>query len=198
MNRTLDYYDKNARQFAEETRNADLHKIQERFLSYLDAGARILDFGCGSGRDTRYFLEKGFQVDAVDGSGELCRLAEAYTGVPVRNMQFQELDVSDVYDGIWACASVLHLKKEQLPEVFRRLSAAARENAAVYMSFKYGSFEGERNGRYYTDFDEKSFRNFMEDFPEFRIRELWITEDARPERSKEKWLNTIFQKWTIR
>ena len=198
MNRTLDYYDKNARQFAEETRNADLHKIQERFLSYLDAGARILDFGCGSGRDTRYFLEKGFQVEAVDGSGELCRLAEAYTGVPVRNMQFQELDVSDVYDGIWACASVLHLKKEQLPEVFRRLSAAARENAAVYMSFKYGSFEGERNGRYYTDFDEKSFQNFMEDFPEFRIRELWITEDARPERSKEKWLNTIFQKWTIR
>ncbi|OUQ18285.1 hypothetical protein B5E82_08840 [Lachnoclostridium sp. An138] len=106
MQKTLEYYNRNAREFAEGTSGVDFSGIQNRFLSHLPEGALILDFGCGSGRDTRYFLGKGFRVEAADGSEELCRLASVYTGIPVKQMLFQELEETEKYDGIWACASI--------------------------------------------------------------------------------------------
>lgn len=104
MTRTLTYYNQNAQTFISHTQTVNLQDTQERFLSCLPPGSRILDFGCGSGRDTRYFLQQGYSVDAIDGSEELCRLASQFTGIPVRQMLFQGLDCRDTYDGIWACA----------------------------------------------------------------------------------------------
>ena len=108
-NQTIQYYDQNAADFVENTRNVDFHVMQDEFIEGLPAGAKILDLGCGSGRDTKYFLEHGYRVDAIDGSAELCTLASEYTGIPVKCQLFQELDASEVYDGIWACSSLLHL-----------------------------------------------------------------------------------------
>ena len=107
---------------------------------------RILDLGCGSGRDTKYFLEHGYRVDAIDGSAELCALASEYTGIPVKCQLFQELDASEVYDGIWACSSLLHLSYGELDEVLYRIEKALKPQGILYMSFKHGVFEGERNG----------------------------------------------------
>ncbi len=76
MNETIDYYERNAAEFANNTAELEFSEIQDMFLKKLKDGAAILDFGCGSGRDTRYFLSKGFQVDATDGSEELCKIAE--------------------------------------------------------------------------------------------------------------------------
>ena len=194
MNRTLEYYEKNAHNFAEGTAKVKFTSVQDRFLACLPKDGRILDFGCGSGRDTKYFLSRGFKVDAVDGSAKICEIAENNTGIKVRQMDFTELDVQEKYDGIWACASVLHLPKEELTVVFRKMLQALKLRGYLYASFKYGVFEGWRNERYYTNFTEKSFREFVGMFPEAEIIEEWISSDVRPGREDEKWLNLILNK----
>ena len=194
MNPTIDYYNLNAENFIENTQNVDMHLAQDRFLRLLDENALILDFGCGSGRDTRYFLNKGYQVTATDGSDELCRRASAFTGIEVKEMLFGELDEIDTYDGIWACSSILHLPKNELLLVIQKMYDALKGTGVIYTSFKYGDFEGERNGRYFTDFREDTFREFMKGIPELTIEDYWITDDVRPGRGDERWLNLILRK----
>ena len=188
------YYAENAEVFAEGTWDADMSAARERFLKELHPMAAILDFGCGSGRDAKAFLEQGYIVTAIDGSPELCAIASEYTGIPVRQMLFQELDAREEYDGIWACASILHVPSAELPDIFRRMITALKPNGILYVSFKYGDFEGERNGRWFTDFTEKSFSAFLKQFPELMIEEQWISADVRPGRADEKWLNVILRK----
>ena len=194
MNSTLDYYNKNAATFAEGTVSVDFAETRERFLAKLPSDASILDLGCGSGRDTKAFLQRGFRVTAVDGSPELCALAAAYTGIPVRHMLFSELDEREAYDGIWACASLLHVPSAELPGIFRRVIFALKPGGILYASFKYSTFEGERNGRHFTDFTEESFAVFIAHFPECSIEDQWISADVRPSRSSERWLNLLLQK----
>lgn len=194
MNETLNYYEANAEDFVKNTKKIEFTEIQDKFLRCLPPGAKILDFGCGSGRDTVYFLNKGFEVDAVDGSAELVKLAREYSKIAVRQMLFSELDVVEMYDGIWACSSILHLSKFDLKEVIQKMLRALKKDGWIYTSFKYGEFEGVRNGRYFTDFTEKSFESFMEDIDGVRIKEFWVSGDARPGREGEKWLNLLLQK----
>ena len=194
MDKTIEYYNQNADMFAQGTRLVDFTIVQERFRKMLPVGSRILDFGCGSGRDTKYFLEKGYQVAATDGSAELCRLAGSFTGIKVKEMLFQELDASGKYEGIWACSSILHLSKKELLPVIRKMCDALKDNGVIYTSFKYGDFEGERNGRYFTDFTEDTFDKFIKVIQELTIEEEWITSDVRPGRGEEKWLNLILRK----
>ena len=191
---TLDYYNKNASEFVKGTIGADFTETQSRFAALFEKSAYILDFGCGSGRDTKCFLDAGFKVDATDGSRELCRLAGEYTGLDVKCMLFSELDAIDKYDGIWACASILHLSKAELKDVFHKMIVAVKTSGYIYTSFKYGDFEGERNSRYFTDFTEATFGQFVSDVPAICIKDMWITSDVRPGRENEKWLNVIIQK----
>ena len=190
---TLNYYNNNAETFIKGTVAVDFSDTQDKFLSLL-SGKKILDFGCGSGRDTKYFLEKDYEVTAIDGSVELCKAASLYTGIEVKHMLFQELDESAAYDGIWACSSILHLPKSELKEVFLKMSEALVPDGIIYTSFKYGTFEGDRNGRYFTDFTTETFASFIKDVKELVIRDQWITGDVRPGREDEKWLNLILQK----
>lgn len=189
--RTLRYYEENAESFGKSTLKADMGKTRERFLKYLPSKARILDFGCGSGRDTKAFKGLGYLVDAADGSEELCRLASQWAGIPVRTMLFQDLSAVSEYDGIWACASILHLKKDELKDVLFKIARALKPEGILYTSFKYGTFEGERNGRYFTDFTEESLKEFLADVPLLKVFDSWITRDVRPERKEEKWLNIL-------
>ncbi len=191
---TLDYYNQNAQSFAAGTVSVDFHETQDRFLKLLDKGSLVLDFGCGSGRDTKYFLENGMYVEATDGSEELCRIASDYTGIPVKQMLFQELKETEKYDGIWACSSILHLPKQELKVVLMKMADALKEQGIIYTSFKYGDFEGKRNGRYFTDFTEDTFRDFVADITGIQIEEVWITGDVRQGRNEEKWLNLIIRK----
>ena len=196
-NETLEYYNTNAGDFVYETINVNFREIQERFLKYIPPQGRILDFGCGSGRDAKYFHTKGFEVDAVDGSEELCKLAAEYTGINLKRMLFSELDAAAEYDGIWACASILHLSSLELREVLLKMIRALKNGGIIYTSFKYGEYEGMRNGRYFTDFTEMSFKRYIADIDNVEMAELWITDDARPGRGDEKWLNMILQKSDI-
>lgn len=193
-NNTLNYYNTNAKSFVSSTLAVDFSQTQDKFLCLLPPTASILDFGCGSGRDTKYFLDAGMQVDATDGSEELCRLASEYTGIPVRQMLFEDLDAKAQYDGIWACSSILHLPKDVLKDVIMKMIVALKEHGIIYTSFKYGTFEGERNGRFFTDFTEETFQEFVSDVDEIKIEESWITGDVRPGRGDERWLNLILRK----
>ena len=194
IDKTLKYYNKNAQSFASGTVSVKFTEVQDKFLEKLNLDAYILDFGCGAGRDTKYFLSRGYQIDAIDGSEQLCRIASKYTGIKVRQMLFQELDEKEKYDGIWACASILHLPKKQLREVLKNMYAALKSKGWIYTSFKYGKFEGERNGRYFTDFTTDTFKEFIHDMHGLKIEEHWITGDVRPGRGEEKWLNLLLQK----
>ena len=191
---TLDYYDNNAESFIANTVNAKIREIHEKFMARMPAGGYILDFGCGSGRDTKLFLEKGYRVDATDGSAKLCEAASEYTGIKARKMLFSELDECEKYDGIWACSSILHLPKDGLKDVFTKMIRATKRGGILYTSFKYGEYEGMRNGRYFTDFTSDLFAEFIKAFPEARIEEEWISADVRPGRENEKWLNVILWK----
>lgn len=193
MNETLHYYDKNAGAFANGTADIEFSEMQDMFLAELKEGASILDFGCGSGRDTRYFLQKGYRVTALDGSAELCRIAEEKTGISIIQMDFNDFDEQDQYDGIWACSSILHLPKRELKNVLVHMEKALHNDGIIYTSFKYGDFSGMRNGRYFTDFTEDIFKMFVADMEQLVIEKLWITDDVRPGRQDEMWLNTILR-----
>lgn len=191
---TIGYYDRHAEEFLSDTAGAYLSEIQDIFLDLLPEKALILDFGCGSGRDAKYFLKRGYRVEAADGSVKMCRAAEELAGIPVRQMRFQELREEKKYDGIWACASVLHLSKDELGDVFQRMSRALKGGGILYASFKYGSFEGERRGRHFTDFTEESFQAFSGRLEELSLERMWLTEDVRHGRSGEAWLNVLLRK----
>ena len=148
-------------------------------------GSHILDFACGLGRDTKYFSQ-GYQVTATDGSVELCKLASEYTEIPVKHMMFQELEEKESYDGIWACSSILHLPFPELNNVFQRITAALKKDGVFYTSFKYGNYEGERNGRYFIDMTEDWFSDFLKNIKGLEQEEQWVTSDVRPRRGDEK------------
>lgn len=194
MNKTLEYYERNAESFTSSTQNLTFSETQDRFLSRLPERATILDFGCGAGRDSRYFLDHGYTVEASDGSDAMVRTASQLTGLKVRKMLFSELYEVNRYDGIWACSSILHCTKKELPAIFEKMVRALKEKGVIYTSFKYGEYEGERNGRYFSDFTEESFREFLEKVPELDIEYMWVTSDIRPGREKEKWLNLLLRK----
>lgn len=191
---TLGYYDDKSEQFAGSTVDLEFTDIQDGFLRFLEPGALILDFGCGSGRDSRYFLDKGYRVEAIDGSEEMVRIASEVTGLPVRHMLFQDLNETEKYDGIFACASILHVPYGELNGILAKMKDAVKTNGIIYVSFKYGDFEGYRNGRYFTDLDETRFRELLEKVGGMTIAEERITSDARPDRKEEKWLNVILRK----
>ena len=194
LNKTIDYYNTNAKKFVEGTLNVDFKSTQDKFIAKLPKAGYILDFGCGSGRDTKYFLAKNFKVDAIDGSIELCKIASEYTNIKVCHMYFNELTIVNKYDGIWACSSILHLSLDDLVDVFKRMSKALKDKGIIYTSFKYGDFFGERNGRYFTDMTENSFAKLIANVETLEVEEQWITADVRPQRGNEKWLNLILRK----
>ena len=190
MDLTKDYYRNNAEQFAKETVDADIGDIRERFLKHIPEGGTILDFGCGSGRDTKAFKDAGYDVHAIDGSEELCRMASEYSGVDVKCMDFFSFDEVDKYNGIFACASLLHIPPERLPELITKMLKSLKKGGVIYMSFKYGDFSGERDGRHFTDLNEESFRKILSLVKGARILEEWHSEDVRRGKTAS-WLNEI-------
>lgn len=191
---TLEYYNANAQDFVGNTVNVDFSNVQTKFMNKVNKSSTILDFGCGSGRDTKYFLDQGYIVEAIDGSLELCKLASAYTGIEVKHMLFQDLQEVDKYDAIWACSSILHLPYADLVDVMKKMVIALKDNGLIYTSFKYGTFEGIRNGRYFIDMTEDSLEKLLQDVDGLEVEETWVTSDVRPGRGEEKWLNLFLRK----
>ncbi len=188
---TITYYTENAQAFFADTVAVGMDSLYARFLPQIPPGGHILDAGCGSGRDTLAFLQAGYRVTAFDASPTLAALAERLTGQPVQVLRFQDLAWQRGFDGIWACASLLHVPAADLPEALGRLALALRPGGVLYASFKYGQDSREHRGRRFTDLDEARLRTLLGQVPGLTERETWVTEDLRPGRAAERWLNTL-------
>ena len=194
MTKTLNYYNQCAEAYNETTLNIEFDSKREMLLKYLQPNAHILDLGCGSGRDSKGFLQKGYKVTAVDGSKELCKIASKNIGQDVICQLFNELDAVNKFDGVWACASLLHLPTNELKQTLKRVEKALKKDGYFYASFKYGDFEGERDGRYFNDFTEVSFSTLLKEFPNLELQEVEVTTDVIPGRENVSWLNVIMKK----
>ncbi len=193
MSITEQYYQENSQEFFDSTVTADVTPLYDHFLKYVPENGYILDLGCGSGRDTKAFLDKGYQVDAIDGSEELCALASKFTGIEVRCVDFSSIDFENRYDGIWACASLLHVRSDELSGLIKKLFKALHPDGVLYMSFKYGDFEGERDGRFFLDMTEVKFQMILKDADGGTLIEEWRSCDVR--RGKDvDWYNAILRK----
>ena len=191
--KTIDYYNKHAEEFTASTFKVEMESLYAPFLRYLPEQASILDLGCGSGRDSFAFKNKGYQVEAIDYSAELVKKAKELTGIEVRQQSFYELNESEKYDGIWACASLLHCDRDCLPEVIGRIFKALKPNGVCYMSFKYGNTDREKDGRSFTDLNEQQAQELLKQIDQALLLQQWITIDKRPDRDEE-WLNVLWKK----
>lgn len=193
VNINQQYYDQNAQDFYESTIAVNMQTLYQLFLPLIPSGGTILDAGCGAGRDSKAFLDSGFNVVSFDASEKLALLASELTGKTVTVDLFQTFESQKQFDGIWACASLLHVPLQELPSVFFSLTNMLKIDAYFYCSFKYGEGEVTRNGRTFTNLTEDSFAILINGLP-LKIKEQWKTGDLREGRENEQWLNVILQK----
>ncbi|RYZ42609.1 MAG: class I SAM-dependent methyltransferase [Myxococcaceae bacterium] len=163
--------------------------LYEPFLATLSPGALILDVGCGSGRDSLAFLRRGFRVTALEPCEALAAHAEMLLGQPVTRQRAQKVNAEDTFDGIWACASLLHVPASETPAVLARLARALRPGGVLYVSYKLGRGERVEDGRFFHDLTEEAVRRLLE-AASFAVDVLWVTDDARPGRS-QRWVNAL-------
>ena len=189
--KTLNYYNQNAQSFSDSTLHVDMSALYAEFLPLIPKHGHILDAGCGSARDAMYFKQQGFTVSAFDASPELAKLASNYLQQAVEVKTFQQLNCTNKYDGIWCCASLLHVPKVELPQVFLKLQNALKPNGVLYVSFKYGTQERVHNGREFTDLNESALTALINSHTKLKILKQWQTVDQRPERESEVWLNAL-------
>ena len=187
------YYNTNAKAYFESTIKADVSILRDKFIDLIPNGGHILDLGCGSGRDSKVFLDMGYQVSALDSSEELCKLARELTGIEVRCADFMSLSEHSFFDGIWACASLLHVSTNDLPLLFGKMKDALIQEGVIYASFKQGDFEGERDGRYYNDMTAERFSQILSNTNGLFIVEEWYSEDVIKNRNN-MWYNVILRK----
>jgi len=216
-----DYYNKNAKCFYNCTVDVDMSELYAPFLEHIPDGGHILDAGCGSGRDAKAFAKKGYKVTSFDASEELVKMARELTGLPVEIRGFEDVHEVEAYDGIWAGASLLHLRWEQrdagceirdtgesdLVSAFAQLARALKPGGVFYCSFKYGDTEWTKDGRTFTDMNEERMQCLVDELnqtepspepnpepgPPLHIERMWVTDDMRPDR-EDKWLNCILLK----
>jgi superfamily II DNA or RNA helicase/SAM-dependent methyltransferase/SOS-response transcriptional repressor LexA len=193
MSRTLDYYKLHAQVYCDATLSIDLSALRSRFLDRVPDGGLILDAGCGSGRDSKAFLDDGYRVLSFDACPEVAILAERYIGQPVAVRSFCDVNEIDCYDGIWACASLLHLPPDEIPAALGLLWRALKPGGILFVSFKHGSGEYEQDGRHFTDADQACLEQWFEKLPGPASPECWITSDQVPGRSGQ-WLNALAAK----
>lgn len=190
-NTTVEFYNRNAAQFVETTRNVAMKPLYKSFLQCLQPGAKILDAGCGSGRDTAAFLKRGYQVSAFDASEKMCELASQYTGIHVQKLRLEDFHHQECYNGIWACASLLHLPVESQHKVVDEFLKALSPNGVLYASWKYGSETYSQDGRFFCDMTPVTLREFFEKHPDINILKLWETPDFQ---KRKNWVNILVQK----
>ena len=186
---SVDYYNKYSNAYFDSTVEIDMSEKLNRFIEMLDSGDTVLDLGCGSGRDSKVMLENNLEVTLLDASSELAELADIYTGVEPLVMDMRDIDFEGVFDGIWACASLLHLPKDDMPDMLKKLRVALKSGGVLYISVKKGDFEGFRQERFYADYEPSELEMLIDDIGGFTDVEVWLNDDSRVE--GQTWVNVL-------
>lgn len=198
IERVADYYETNAQSFIADTQSVDLSELRARFLAELGklqgSQGRILDAGTGSGRDAQAFRSAGFEVAAFDASPAMVRAATMFSGVPVRHLRFETFKWEHAFEGIWACASLLHVARADLPNVLQRLADHIVPGGILYASFKFGTGDRRKDGRDFIDMTEETLSALLDEIPSLRQVETWRSADRRPDRKEDIWLNALLRK----
>jgi len=190
---TIRYYDEHAEEYVGNTFGVDMGPLYQPFLELLPDGGSILDAGCGSGRDTRAFLDLGYRVTAIDASVKMVEATKRLTRQPVRQLTLQALDYSAEFDGIWACASLLHVPLAELDDVLTKFGTALCPEGVCYLSFKEGDGERTDGDRLFTDVTEKELQEKLRQQASFKVVQIWTTRDRRPGQS-QSWVNALARK----
>ena len=193
MSSTLDYYNRTAEKYIEDSLHADVSDLYAHFLPKVPKGGSILDLGCGSGRDSKHFMELGYQVSAVDGSEEFCKRASSLLGIEVKCKLFDKIDYFSEFDAVWACASLLHVPKNEIHEILQKVEKALKPEGLFYMSFKYGTEERIAGERAFSDYTEQNIPWLLSE-TKMECIEHWISGDVREDHTGEKWLYIISRK----
>ncbi len=186
---TVSYYDDNAAEFASRTLSIDLGHLRAPLLKELAPASRILDLGCGVGRDARAFLAAGHSVTAVDASREMVRIATENTGQPAQQMRFDEMEFEEEYDGVWACASLLHAPKDEMPDILARVARSLRACGVAQLSVKYGDGEEYRDGRWFSDYTVAGLHAVLDAVATLTPAKYWVTQDQR--RTDTQWVHAL-------
>lgn len=193
---TIRFYDDNAAEYIRSTSDLNMQMLYEPFLRQIPHGGRILDAGCGSGRDSKAFADRGYSVVSIDASQKMVDATSELTGQLAICMAFQQIALTEEFDGVWACASLLHVPLSELTDVLFRLTSALRPSGVLYASFKNGHVERHQDGRLFTDMDERNINRLVAGISRLEIIQCWRTEDLRPNQSDE-WLNVLLKKTPI-
>ena len=176
---TREYYETQAEAFKKRTWNVDMTHIYERFLKYLPKNGKVLDAGCGPGRDVCFFLSKGFDVHGIDRSESMVKLAQKECPGRVSCESFDQIDFDNDWDAIWACCSLLHVEKKNMNALFKRMIKSLKQGGVWYFSFKEGAGERTSGDRFYNDYSVSEMRSFIKEFPSLDLQEIWVCEDPR-------------------
>jgi len=192
---TVSYYDDHAAEFCKNTASVDMRSLYAPFLDEVPFGGRILDAGCGSGRDSLAFLKMGYQVVSMDASAEMVKATTTLTGCEAKLLRFDALEFDSEFDGIWACASLLHIARRDLNPVISRLTKSLKLNGILYLSFKHGENERIEGERFFNDLNEALLKTLLADHPQLALVRTWVTEDVRNDRrGRQLWLNAIVRR----
>jgi SAM-dependent methyltransferase len=191
---TIKYYDENACRYAEETVRASMEHLYEAFLSNISKGAKILDAGCGSGRDSLFFDQHGYETVAFDASEKMVQLSSKLIGKTVLRLSFDEISFKEEFDGVWASASLLHIPKKKILPILEKLKISLKEKGILYASFKYGNGERSINGRLFNNYTEEELDKIVKKVAGFKKIKIWKTEDVRAARKNEYWVNVMLMK----
>lgn len=192
---SIAYYNKNAQLYSERTVNGCRLEFRERFLAQLKPGIKILDVGCGAGREAHFFEELGFDVTAFDGSEEMIKLARQILKKPPFLMRFQDMNFSEEFDGIWAAASLIHVPPHELKDIISRIGRALKPEGIFFANFKHGEGEYTQEERTFYYMTEESLRPYLTD--QFKIIDIWTAENRSSHfaYSPDKlWLNVLGKK----
>ncbi len=188
---SVEFYEQNAQAFFERTVEADMDAPRAGFAALLPPGARVLDAGCGSGRDALALSRLGFQVTATEASPKLAELARAHTGLPIQVMTFDQMAWREAFEGAWACASLLHVPRSDLPDAVGRLRDTLVPGGVLWMSFKFGTEERETAGRRFTDLDEAGATAILSAAGGLELISMAQTGDVRNDHGGEWWLTVV-------
>ncbi len=191
---TIKYYDENAHRFIKGTLDVGMESLYRPFLARVPKGSKILDAGCGSGRDSLYFKQHGYDIVSFDASEKLVEVGSKLIKKPVLRLSFDEISFEKEFDGVWASASLLHIPKKRILPILEKLKKSLQKNGIFYVSCKYGEGERSINGRFFSYYNEETLEKIFNELGGFKKKKVWKTEDVRTERKNEYWINILLCK----